>query len=585
MCMYLRKEKVKTMKSRFFKLLLPLALIFAMVLPATAFADDYYGGGEPNFAMYKASSVINPGKASQVSVTFNNITNYTAYYAYAIMTCGEDNTKIFGDNGANYISRELGTISRNGVTTLDFDFTPSADLKSGNYEMTVTLVYKNAQGSAFTKDYPLSISVDSGTPVDLQIPESSVSGGKAVYGRPFDLNITIANNGDTIARDVRISLNNLSADKFFQTDSYYSPSFEKINSHSAEHLTFTLMPYEKISGGYHPVELKLNYSENGEAKEKVLTVYVNVEGSPDAGENGEDGKTSVPRVILEGFNMPGTVNMGEPFSFSFTLKNTSADRTVKNLRVSLNSSEGTVLPASGSNSFYVDELLPGASKQLGLQLTTKYDTEKTSYPLTINMEYEDAKANQYTGTDNLTIPVFLPTKLTFQNESYPEFAMVGESQYLSLEYINQGKGTIYNLTASVEGNVQTDIGSGTYIGNISSGNTDSLEVMVTPLEAGTAECKLVFTYEDAAGNQLRTEKPFTMTVDEMPIMDDPMLDDPGMMEPGMEEPSGTPAWLLPALGTVAVVAAATALIVARKKRKAKKQAEEEALFAENNDLD
>lgn len=574
------------MKSRFLTLLLPLALIFALCLPAAAFADDYYGGEEPNFAMYKASSVIEPGKPSKVSVSFNNITNNTAYYAYAIMTCGEDNTKIFGDNGGNYISREIGTISRNGVTSLDFDFTPSPDLKSGSYEMTVTLVFKNRQGSAFTKDYPLTVSVDSGTPVDLQIPESSVSGGKAVYGQAFDLNITLANNGDTIARDVRIALNNLSADKFFQTGSYYAPSFDKINSHAAEHLTFTLMAYEKIAGGYYPIELKLNYTENGEAKEKVLTVYVNVEGSPDAGEDGDDSKTSVPRVILEGFNMPGTVNMGEPFNFSFTLKNTSTDRTVKNLRVSLSSTEGTVLPASGSNSFYVAEMLPGESQQLGLQLTTKYDTEKTSYPLTISMEYEDAKANQYTGTDNLTIPVFLPTKLTFQNENYPEYATVGESQYLSLEYINQGKGTIYNLTVSVEGNVQTDIGSGSYIGNISSGSTDSLEVMITPIEAGTADCRLVFSYEDAAGNQLRTENPFTMIVDEAPVFDDPGMDDPGMYDPGMEESnSGTPAWLLPALGVVAVIAAATALIVARKKRKAKKQAEEEALFAENNDLD
>lgn len=572
------------MNTKLMKFFVPLALVIALLLPSAAFADDYYGEDNPNFAMYKASSVINPGKPSKVAVTFNNITNYSAFYAYAILTCGEDNTKIFGDDGANYVSREIGTISRNDITTLDFDFTPSADLKSGSYPMTVTLVYKNRQGSAFTKDYEITLSVDSGTPVDLQIPESSVTGGKAVYGQPFDLNITLANNGDTIARDVRISLNNLSADKFFQTESYYSPSFEKIMSHGAEHLTFTLMAYEKIAGGYYPVEIKLTYSENGEAKEKVLTVYVNVEGSPDAGEDGDDSKTSTPRVILQGFNMPGTVNMGEPFGFSFTLKNTSADRTVKNLRVSLSSSEGTVLPASGSNSFYVAELKPGEATQLGLQLTTKYDTEKTSYPLTLSMEYEDAKANSYTSTENLTIPVFLPTKLTFQNENFPEYAMVGESQYLSLEYINQGKGTIYNLTASVEGNVQTDIGAGTYIGNMNSGNTDSLEVMITPIEAGTTECTLVFTYEDAAGNQLRTEKPFTMTVDEAPVIEDPGMEDPGMMEP-MEEPTTMPGWALPAAGVVAVIAAATALVIARKKRKAKKLAEEEALFAENSDRD
>ncbi|MBQ3200271.1 MAG: hypothetical protein IJB67_07910 [Firmicutes bacterium] len=573
------------MRALLHKILLPLLLVF--LLPGMALADDfggYYGEDSPTFTMYKASSVIRPGQESTITLSFNNITNYHAFYGYAVLTVSEDNTKIFGEDGGNYMSREIGTMSRLDVTTVDYVFTPSADLKSGTYDMTATLVFKNRQGSVFTKDYPVKITVDSGTPVDLQITESSVSGDKAVYGQPFDLNVTLLNNGETTARDVRISLNNLSEDKIFQSGSYYSPSFTDIKKYSAEHLTFNLIASDNIADGYHPVELKINYNENGEAKEKILTVYVDVKGSPDSDEDEDGNKLSTPRVILADCTLPPTVNMGEPFRFDFKLKNTSTDRTVKNLQVSLTSAEGTVMPAKGTNSFYVAEIKPGGTASLGLELTTKYDTEKTSYPLTLEIHYEDAKANAYTATENLTIPVFLPTKLTFQNENYPEFGMVGESCYLSLEYINQGKGTIYNLTASVEGDVQTDIGSGTYIGNINSGNQDSLEVMVTPLTAGTTECKLVFTYEDAAGNQLRTEKPFMLTAEEMPEPD------PGMMDPGMDMPmedesAGLPGWLLPVGGVLVLAAAATAFIIKRKKAKAAKLAEEEALFAESSDLD
>ena len=215
-------------------------------------------------------------------------------------------------------------------------------------------------------------------------------------------------------------------------------------------------------------------------------------------------------------------------------------------------------------------------------MTTKYDTEKTTYPLALNFNYEDSKANPYTSTVDLTIPVFLPTKFTLQNQNYPETGIVGQGNYLSLEYINKGKGTIYNLTASIEGNVQTDVGSSSYIGNVESGRSDSLEIMITPMEAGVQNCKLVFTYEDAAGNQLRTEEPFVMTVEEAP-----QIEDPGMMDPGMEIPvedeSGMPGWLLPVVGVVVLIAAATAFVVINKKRKAKKLAEEEALFASEND--
>ncbi len=581
---------------RLLALLLPLALLLAFMLPAAnAFADDgdYYGEDYPSFTMYKSTSIINPGKASKVTVTFNNITNYTGFYAYALLTVNEDNTKVFGDDGGNYMSREIGELKRNGNSSVTFDFTPSADLKSGSYAMTVTLVYKNRQGTVFTKDYPLTVTVDSGTPVDFQISSSSVSNSsaanKAVYGQPFTLNVKLVNNGETVARDVNISLNNLSADKIFQSGSYDSPSYTDFKNNTAKDLTFHLMTAKDITSGYYPVELKVTYYENGDSKEKILTAYVNVEGAPEKDEEKDkdkdtDTKLSVPRVILANYALnPSTVNMGEPFSFTFTLKNTSSDRTIKNLQVSLTSSEGTVMPASGSNSFYVAEIKPGGTTTLSLQMTTKYDTEKTSYPLTMSLTYEDAKANEYTASENLTIPVFLPTKLSFQNESYPEYGTVGESAYLSLEYINKGKGTIYNLTATVEGNVETDIGSGTYIGNVASGNTDSLEVSVTPLEAGATDCKLVFTYEDAAGNELRTELPFTINAEEAMIDDEPGMDDPGMDEPIDE--SGTPGWTKILGGVVVLIAAATAITLIGKKRKAKKRAAEEALFADNNDLD
>ena len=47
--------------------------------------------------------------------------------------------------------------------------------------------------------------------------------------------------------------------------------------------------------------------------------------------------------------------------------------------------------------------------------------------------------------------------------------MLGDSVYLSANYVNQGKSTIYNLSAEVEGNFTALDGSSTYIGNVESG--------------------------------------------------------------------------------------------------------------------
>ena len=108
-----------------------LALLVMLCLPATAMADDYYGEDNPQFTMYKASSVINPGQKSTIELTFNNITRWSGYYAYAILTVNEDNTKIFGDDGGNYMSRDMGTLKYNDRTSVSFEFTPSKELKSG----------------------------------------------------------------------------------------------------------------------------------------------------------------------------------------------------------------------------------------------------------------------------------------------------------------------------------------------------------------------------------------------------------------------------------------------------------------------
>ncbi len=74
-----------------------LMFAFVFALPQAAYAGEVWGEEDkPQFVMYVDNAVITPGKESTVTVTFNNVTNYNAFYAYALLTPNEDNTKIFG---------------------------------------------------------------------------------------------------------------------------------------------------------------------------------------------------------------------------------------------------------------------------------------------------------------------------------------------------------------------------------------------------------------------------------------------------------------------------------------------------------
>ena len=145
---------------------------------------------------------------------------------------------------------------------------------------------------------------------------------------------------------------------------------------------------------------------------------------------------------------------------------------------------------------------------------------------------------------------------------------VGDSIYCSVSYVNKGKSTIYNLSIAVEGTGFTTADTNTYIGNVEAGSGDSFSPTLNTSEAGPVEGKIIFTYEDASGNQSTIEKPFSTTVQEMD-----WGDDSGDMTP--DEPvdtnTGLPLWGKIAIIAGCVIAAGVIVVVVIKIRKKKKK--------------
>mgnify|MGYP001283726308 FL=1 len=105
-----------------------------------------------------------------------------------------------------------------------------------------------------------------------------------------------------------------------------------------------------------------------------------------------------------------------------------------------------------------------------------------------------------------------------------------------------------------------------------------IDAIVTAKEEtmDNAECKLILTYEDDAGNVSTAEEKFDLTV--MPMSDagdlDAMADIP-------EEQGGLPIGMILAAAVVVIVAVAVAIVLIMKRKKAKRlEAEEEELFDE-----
>ena len=270
-------------------------------------------------------------------------------------------------------------------------------------------------------------------------------------------------------------------------------------------------------------------------------------------------KGSVPKIIVSNYSYePRDAKAGQTVDVTLMFYNTSATEYVKNITVQMdstagdggtNSSPGSIFtPVEGSNTFYIESIAPRGSVERSIKLFIKADAEPKSYPLYSNIEYEDSENSPITAKESISIPVSQVTKLVIGDImlNMPE-AYVGQGMGFSLEFINMGKTTLYNVMVTTEGPFVTQAQS-YYAGNIQSGGSDYFDGMVVPETGGEQTGYVVISYEDAAGTAYEEKKDFVMNVIDLSMgmdgMDgmggmDGMIDGfPGGMRPDGMYPDG-----------------------------------------------
>ncbi len=125
-----------------------------------------------------------------------------------------------------------------------------------------------------------------------------------------------------------------------------------------------------------------------------------------------------------------------------------------------------------------------------------------------------------------------------------------------------GKTALSNLRVTAEGsNIEFSQSPATFVGNFEAGKNEYYDLSIIPVQAGPVEGNVVFTFENAAGEETRIERPFSFTAQEMPAVEVP---DGGEMP---AEGAGSP-YTKYIIGA-AVVAAIAAFVIFKKRRKKK----------------
>lgn len=354
-------------------------------------------------------------------------------------------------------------------------------------------------------------------------------------------------------------------------------------------LTWTLKTRKDAPSGYVPINFNVSYEdENNVLTNVTLTSYVKVVGTTGVS---ADGKASTPRVIVTGFSTdPETVHAGQTFTLTLHLQNTSKATAVKNMVFDIQAaSESTdttyvaaaFLPTAGSSTVFVDQIAPGATKDISMEMEARSDLAQKPYVVNVKMNYEDESVNAYENTASVSIPVRQEARVdTSSIEVMPESIEVGSEANVMFSIYNIGKTQLYNTTVRFIGDSVS--GGETYLGNVAPGATGNVDAYLSgaaaTMDDGTI--KIEITFEDEAGEATTVEKQMTLFVSE-PVYSDM---DMGMMEdPGMEQGGGFKLWYV--LVPLVLIAAIVAVLVVLRKKNKKKKAREEELAALDEEIE
>lgn len=421
--------------------------------------------------------------------------------------------------------------------------------KSGARELKYTLNYNRGK-EKLSSTSSLFFTIDRGSNVASNLVIENLEYPKGTMGlnQTATVKFTVRNQGNSPANDITV--------KAEPTD-----QSGLVSKTVSTHKLISLLPGEIAQFEYqffttegtatknYPINISVTSIDdpnNPETKAEVTQfIGIFVKGKDD-----KDTPKSTPKLIIDKYSFePQLVKAGSNFTMKLSFYNTNSAKSVKNIKIFLTSEPGSAnnsqesntsvfTPVDSSNTFYIDSIKPGGRVEKEITMYTIPNAIAKTHIITANFEYEDAEANPYTAKELIGVPVIQESKLGIGELVIPDTAFVGEEVNIQTQFYNTGKVTLFNLMVKLEGDFKSPHGQ-YYVGNFNSGSTDRFDGYIIPEKAGTLKGKLVFSYEDSAGEINNIEKPFEINVEDGGFHDEEMQFDE-MGNPIILGPDGMP---------------------------------------------
>lgn len=354
----------------------------------------------------------------------------------------------------------------------------------------------------------------------------------------------------------------------------------------------------RLSGRY-PVTVSVQGQVQGGAQfTQAFTLYVTVTdgidpnapaaqdpGDADAPAGGTGGGGGAgggeakpkPKVMLGGYSVnPSPVLAGQEFGLSVTLQNTSDSQPIKNMKVTVSGETADIIPMGETNSFYFKKVAKQESAAIDTRLMVQQTAEPKPQKILLHVEYEGDGGMEVTSDESIVIQVKQPVRIEYDEPEIPQEVNAGDTMSVSMNVMNMGKGTVYNVRAEVEAPGLVPEGS-LFLGNLESGaaKKGDLYVFVSTLDSSGADAKYGYTngkmtlsYEDEFGEVSTQEFDFSTNINP-PVINAPQE------EEEEEKPETQSQWWISVLILGAVIGGILGIRYALKRRKQKAEDNED----------
>lgn len=518
---------------------------------------------------------LSAGDDFTMSITLANKGTTSAKNVIASL---ESNDKIVVTDNASekYLTEINGALSK----VITYTLKVKEDIEGGNYPLTFKMKYQNELNATVEKTAPIYVKVAGAADkekADLSVSNIEIS-EEVNTEENFTISFDLTNNGGGKAKDVEVVVEPEEGKIIPITLS--KKLLSNLESGATQPLSFTFKGGKDLKSQNYPLKITIKYRETDskDSEQIVLEQYAGIYINSKASLTG-----STPIMIVKNYaSEPQMVNAGESFKLNLDFWNTSDEKEVRNMKITLtvkesseNSNDDVFTPVDGSMTFYVKSIGADSVAKRDVTLFTVPDAKAKNYKIQVNFEYEFNKNGEVvsgTSTDVIGIPVVQPSRLEFSSiNSAVEFP-VERGGDLSLDFFNTGKVRLINLMIKLEMDNPEDarVENGTYyVGNFEVGNSDFYEARIVPLSEGEKSGKILFTYEDPTGKQQVLEQPFVIEATPAVSREEEMMEGGPNLEgmENMEQEKGSKLWMWIGGGAVLLIAIIIIIVVVRRKKK------------------